>query len=103
MSNKNEANVDQLAEATGLSPERVERALGALSIAERMQQDQGVKPAALGCEYRGKHFGAPYIDAQCIDGYLWDEDSCDEPGGALRNGGDIPCPECNAAEYEAME
>lgn len=53
-----------------------------------------------GCDYRGKHFGASYVDAQCFKGYLWDEDSCDEPGGPLRNGGDIPCPQCNREEYE---
>ncbi|WP_017519978.1 hypothetical protein ACQCLI_32085 (plasmid) [Pseudomonas nitroreducens] len=53
----------------------------------------------LGCEYRGTHFGAVYPDAQCHEGYLWDEDSCDEPGGPLLKGGDIPCPKCNAKEY----
>ncbi len=47
---------------------------------------------ALGCDYQGRHFGASYPDAQCVDGFLWDEDSCDEPGGALRHGGDIPLP-----------
>jgi hypothetical protein len=53
----------------------------------------------LGCEYRGTHFGAVYPDAQCHEGYLWDEDSCDEPGGHLLKGGDIPCPKCNTKEY----
>ncbi|WP_370601903.1 hypothetical protein [Pseudomonas nitroreducens] len=53
----------------------------------------------LGCEYRGAHFGAVYPDAQCHEGYLWDEDSCDEPGGPLLKGGDIPCPKCNAKEH----
>lgn len=47
------------------------------------------------CNYSGSHFGAPYPDACCIDGYLWDEDSCYEPGGPLYNGGNIPCPACN--------
>ncbi|MBR8028879.1 hypothetical protein KDX27_30200 [Burkholderia cenocepacia] len=51
------------------------------------------------CNYSGSHFGAPYPDACCIDGYLWDEDSCDEPGGPLYNGGDIPCPACNLDEF----
>lgn len=51
------------------------------------------------CTYQGKHFGAHYEDATCIDGYLWDLDSCDEPGGGLHVGGDIPCPACNRAEY----
>lgn len=54
---------------------------------------------ALGCDYQGRHFGASYPDAQCVDGFLWDEDSCDEPGGALRHGGDIPCPKCNWAAH----
>ncbi|RFQ05765.1 hypothetical protein D0O09_03125 [Pseudomonas putida] len=54
---------------------------------------------ALGCDYQGRHFGAAYPDAQCVDGFLWDEDSCDEPGGALLHGGDIPCPKCNSAAH----
>lgn len=60
-----------------------------------------VGAVAVGCDYRGCHFGAAYPDAQCIDGLLWDEDSCDEPGGALLHGGEIPCPKCNSAEYSA--
>ena len=48
-----------------------------------------------GCGYTAPHFGAAYDDAICIEGYLWDLDSCDEPGGPLRRGGDTPCPECN--------
>lgn len=51
------------------------------------------------CGYEGSHFGARYPDAVCIDGYLWDLDSCEEPGGALSNGGDVPCPCCNTREY----
>lgn len=47
------------------------------------------------CDYTGNDFGAPYNDACCIDGFLWDLDSCDEPGGGLSVGGDIPCPQCN--------
>lgn len=45
------------------------------------------------------YFGAWYPDSQCIDGYLWDEDSCEEAGGPLYNGGDIPCPFCNPIEH----
>jgi hypothetical protein len=52
------------------------------------------------CNYRGRHFGATYPDACCIDGYLWDEDSCDEPGGGLSHGGDIPCPQCNTEKHK---
>ena len=47
----------------------------------------------LGCDYRGRDFGASYIDSCCIDGYLWDLDSGDSD--SLWIGGDIPCPECN--------
>ena len=39
------------------------------------------------------YFGAPYIDATCIDGYLWDLDS--NEGEFLTKGGDDPCPFCN--------
>jgi hypothetical protein len=49
--------------------------------------------------YEGSHFGAHYPDATCIDGYLWDLDSCDEPGGRLSHGGDTACPRCNTREY----
>lgn len=48
------------------------------------------------CQYSGRDFGASYPDSVCIGGFLWDADSCDEPGGPLLNGGEIPCPECNA-------
>ena len=45
-------------------------------------------------------FGASYPDATCIDGMLWDLDSCDEPGGnTLSKGGEMPCPFCNTDEF----
>lgn len=44
-------------------------------------------------------FGARYPDARCIDGWLWDLDSCDEPGGPLFIGGDTPCPFCNEGAF----
>lgn len=53
----------------------------------------------MSCGYEGSHFGANYPDAACIDGYLWDLDSCDEAGGPLSSGGDIGCPCCNTREY----
>lgn len=53
----------------------------------------------MSCGYQGSHFGATYPDAICIDGELWDLDSCDEPGGPLFSGGDVPCPCCNTKEY----
>lgn len=54
----------------------------------------------LGCGYQGHEFGSrAYPDSVCIDGYLWDADSCEEPGGLLFFGGDIPCPKCNATEH----
>lgn len=44
-------------------------------------------------------FGASYNDACCIDGYLWDLDSCDDADrNTLTSGGDEPCPFCNRAE-----
>jgi len=53
------------------------------------------------CDYSGREFGAAnYDDTCCIDGYLWDLDSCEEPGGPLYSGGDIPCPKCNDDEYQ---
>lgn len=53
------------------------------------------------CGYQGYEFGANYMDSICCEGYLWDADSCDEPGGPLHRGGDIPCPECNKEEWIA--
>ena len=53
------------------------------------------------CQYSGRDFGASYPDSVCIDGFLWDADSCDEPGGGLLHGGEIPCPQCNAEARKA--
>jgi hypothetical protein len=55
--------------------------------------------STLGCTFEGPMFGANYPDGTCIEGYMWDLDSCDEPGGMLTSGGDIPCPHCNTREY----
>ncbi len=56
-------------------------------------------PGPLGCNYEAPTFGAHYPDGTCIDGYMWDLDSCDEPGGLLSIGGDTPCPYCNTAAH----
>lgn len=54
----------------------------------------------MSCGYQGRHFGARYEDAICIDGYLWDLDSCEELGGRmLTSGGEIPCPRCRTKAY----
>ena len=46
-----------------------------------------------------KMFGAPYPDARCIDGLLWDLDSCEDGKGPTQ-GGEIPCPNCNKEEHD---
>ncbi len=53
------------------------------------------------CDYQGNEFGASYPDSVCIDGYLWDADSGDACGESwcYTNGGEIPCPKCNAEAY----
>lgn len=51
------------------------------------------------CDYQGYEFGGGYLDSVCIDGKLWDADSCDEPGGPLYSGGDMACPQCNHEEW----
>ncbi len=51
------------------------------------------------CGYQGYEFGGGYLDSLCCDGFLWDADSCDEPGGMLTSGGDIPCPQCNTVAF----
>lgn len=48
------------------------------------------------CGFTIPFFGAPYPDALCIEGYLWDLDS-DDGDGYLTSGGEFPCPRCNAA------
>lgn len=50
------------------------------------------------CGYEGEHFDRGWADATCLEGYLYDLGSNDGTG-ALRNGGDIPCPSCNTAHY----
>lgn len=57
------------------------------------------RPRQLGCDYEAPTFGARYPDGTCIEGYMWDLDSCDEPGGPLYSGGDIPCPFCNTGAH----
>jgi hypothetical protein len=51
------------------------------------------------CDFHEPYFGANYPDACCIDGFLWDLDSCDVPGGSLSSGGDVPCPQCQHASW----
>ncbi|MFD1944689.1 hypothetical protein [Paradevosia shaoguanensis] len=53
----------------------------------------------MSCGYEGYEFGGGYIDSCCIDGFLWDLDSCDEPGGGLTHGGDFACPRCNTGAF----
>ena len=55
-------------------------------------------PQACPVQMPVSYFGANYQDSQCIDGYLWDEDS-GEGDGLLYNGGDIPCPFCKPTEH----
>jgi len=49
------------------------------------------------------YFGATYPGACCIDGFLWDLDSCDgsytEEGVLLTQGGGMPCPFCNTEAF----
>lgn len=53
------------------------------------------------CDYQGHEFGATYPDSVCIDGFLWDADSgdADGDGWCYTNGGEIPCPKCNAEAH----
>lgn len=65
-------------------------------MSDSTQSSEAVETAeASGCGYTGYEFGGGYPDSTCIEGYLWDLDSCDEPGGGFTHGGDIPCPKCN--------
>lgn len=51
------------------------------------------------CDYQTRWFGAWYEDGACIEGYMWDLDSCHVPGGPLYHGGSDPCPKCNTSEF----
>src|SRR5574343_875033 len=48
------------------------------------------------CDYCGHEFGANYLDSVCIDGYLWDADSCAADG--FTHGGEWACPRCNTRQ-----
>jgi len=56
-----------------------------------------------GCGYSGIHFGAPYVDAECFGGQLYDMDKCDNDGNLYEPGDYIPCPECNKEEWEKLQ
>lgn len=49
------------------------------------------------CEWQGYGFGAPYQDACCSEGLVFDLDSCDEPGGPLTHTNEEACPQCRGA------
>jgi hypothetical protein len=44
-------------------------------------------------------FDASYPDGSCAEGYLHDDDAVDDDG-CYTDEGAIPCPLCNAAEYD---
>ena len=50
------------------------------------------------CTYQGYEFGAVYLDSVCIDGRLYDADSCDDQGRLYEPDEDIPCPLCRPKE-----
>jgi hypothetical protein len=52
------------------------------------------------CGYTCRMFGAPYPDAECIEGYMWDLDSYED--GLLTSGGEIPCPSCKTDQWLSM-
>lgn len=60
------------------------------------EKQEAVTEAQAGCPtwFTWSAFGASYPDTQCIDGFLWDLDKCDDDK-QLYGGGDIPCPMCN--------
>lgn len=64
---------------------------------ERTQTDS-VAVLPDGCGYMGRDFGAPYIDAQCFGGQLYDLDN-GESGRLYEPMDYVPCPECNHAAY----
>lgn len=54
-----------------------------------------------GCGYHGFDFGARYLDSVCIDGQLFDADSCDDDGNLLEPSEYIACPQCNHESWLA--
>lgn len=67
---------------------------------EVMKEKDQIKGNETGCGEQRRFFGASYEDGVCIDGFMWDLDSCEEPGGPLYQGGEIPCPNCNKEEFK---
>lgn len=56
-----------------------------------------------GCDKQFYYGTDQYPDCRCIDGYLWDDDDCDEQGNLYRPDESIPCPFCHPEEYETVE
>lgn len=51
------------------------------------------------CDYQGYEFGAGrYPDSLCIDGLLYDADSCDGDGNLYEPMEEIPCPICRPSD-----
>lgn len=50
------------------------------------------------CEYQGYEFGAQYPDSVCVEGQLFDADSCDDEGNLYEPAEYVPCPMCHREE-----
>lgn len=44
-------------------------------------------------------FGASYPDARCVNGFLFDLDSCDGDGNLYDKDENIPCPFCKTEDF----
>lgn len=58
-----------------------------------------IEPEQLGCDFHESYFGATYPDGRCIDGYIYDEDDCDDKGNLYMNEDADPCPKCNHSNW----
>lgn len=45
------------------------------------------------------YWGAPYPDARCVNGILYDLDKCDDEGNLIKPIDDVYCPFCKTREF----
>lgn len=64
---------------------------------EQTEQEIPMLPA--GCGYRGREFGANYLDSECFGGQLYDMDDCDDDGLIYEPGEYLPCPKCRMEDW----
>lgn len=63
------------------------------------ETEQEIPMLPAGCGYRGREFGANYLDSECFGGQLYDMDNCDDDGLIYEPCEYLPCPNCRMEEW----